>query len=665
MRKLSKFAVGAAVAALFMIGAAVPAHAANNDFTPSPNKFREYMLNVTSNVLKGAMPDAWKREQLANQYRYNHSWESLNAQFGFDSANKSYMGKPDSYDDYVIRKLEMDKKGGFGNKPLSAPATKPSKWQKLSKGAAGVFLPLLAWEVSNGLTTAAVDEVGGWFGFDANGAVCGQSDGWGKNAAQLLTGRDCSMWAPTMEYLQSLGGMDAKCVKTYANDVYCLLPMFTKVRSDSAYTFTFVCAVTESLPLSEFPDIPQYQSGRWVFEFESGRVWKSGTGEWSSSLKPGECGGGTAGDSTIGYHSFWRVNGVDDRDHLENGSIVDFWPESTSVGKFDAPTRKLVDEVEEMQLECAVTLDDGTVIRSTGKRYGKSTDALEPPACPSIPEGRTASNVEIKEQQAGAAPGSGETVSNQPTTAEYQDWATKFPECGTGACKLDLIQKPKASCFDLEYGCAEWFDDPAKDTKYQCRYGVNDVDLEECAVYAGLFKPGRVDTGSPYTDPETGVWSGGKNSVEESRGAMGMAVQDPNAVRSCDGTSGAGSFDPIRFIMRPIQCALEWAFVPRSAVVEAELSGGEQAWNKKPPKVIADVVSGFAVSPAVSGCSVTLPVFTGVYANHVKVIDNCPGSWASVLMPISKVATTAIMLVLVIVVVRRQIAGMVGYGAGQ
>ncbi len=664
MRKLTKLAAGVAVAALFTIGAVVPANAASNDFTPSPNKFREYMLNITSNVLKGAMPNAWKREQLANQYRYNYGWETLNAQFGFDSANKNYLGAPDSYDDYMIRRMEMDKKGGFGNQQMKAPVTKPSLWQKTAKGG-GALLALTGFPIGTALGTGAVDLVGGFFGFDANDGVCSQPDGFAKSAQELITGRDCSMWAPTMEYLESLVGMDAKCVKANANNVYCLLPVFTKVRSDSAYTFTFVCAVTETLPLAEFPDIPPHTGGVWAFKFESGRIWKSGTGQWASNPAPGECGGGTAGGLTVGYHTYWRATGKNDPLHLENGRIVDFWPEATSVGKFVAPNRTLIDQVEEFQLECAVTLDNGTVVRNTGKQYGKATDSLEPPACPSIPAGRTASNVEIKEQQVGAPPGSGETVSNQPTTPEYQDWAQTYPECGTGACKLDLIQKPKASCFDLEYQCADWFEDPDKTTKYQCRYGVKDVELEECAVYAGLFKPGRVDTGSPYTDPETGVWSGGKNSLEESRNAMGLPVQNPAEIRACDGTSGAGTFDPIRFIMRPIQCALEWAFVPRPAVVEAELSGGEQAWDKKPPKVIADVVSGFSLTPSVSGCSRSVTIFTGGFASTITPMNACPGSWGETAANVSRVATTAAMVVLVVVIVRRQISGMIGYGAGQ
>lgn len=678
MRKLTKVLAGVAAAAIFTIGAALPAQAAGNDFTPSPNKFREYMLNVTSKVLKGAMPDAWKREQLANEFRYNHAWETMNAQFGFSAANPNYMGAPDSYDDYMVRKAQMNMQGGTGGKPFGAPATKPSLWQKTARVGGGL-MALTAFPVGTMLGTGAVDFLGGWFGFDADAGVCSQSDGFEKTAEQLLTGRDCSMWAPTAEYLSSLAMFDLQCIVagSTTDKALCWVPLGFQTVQSGTNRHIYYCAYGEVSAAADVPGVLASTSpgDRWIMETESGRK-VAVTNAFRNTF---QYGGGAPGMNVAKATFCPMLQAISSQLNVSQsqldefktvGAITDFYFErSTSNGfvREDMVTKPNPLAAEEVELECEVTLDDGTVLRSRGAAFGAKSEALSPPSCPAVPDGRVATNVAVNEMPAGSPSGTpGTSVSTQPTTPEYQDWATTYPECGTGACKLDLIQKPKASCFDLEYQCADWFEDPDKANKYQCRYGVKDVDLEECAVYAGLFKPGRVDTGSPYTDPETGVWSGGKNAPEESRNAMGLPVQDPAHSRGCDGTSGSGSFDPIRFIMRPIQCALEWAFVPRPAVVEAELSGGEQAWNKKPPKVIADAVAGFSVSPSASGCSRSVTLLSSTdFATSAELFNFCPGSPARPLADFSRLATTAAMVVLVVVVVRRQISGMIGYGAGQ
>jgi len=434
-----------------------------------------------------------------------------------------------------------------------------------------------------------------------------------------------------------------------------------------------LCMVEYKPAKETVPDLSPVTGGRWIYEFNSGRTLRTGGSVWSQPQW-----GATSPiphcKPAVVHQSFQSDNQNNNPDNLSAeefgliGQLIDFYPVDNT-GK-RVPTTDVdvpgMEQGEDRVLECEITLDDGSVIRSKGANYGKDVKTLPAPECPNVPEGRVAKDVEIREKKPADPPGTGTSVSKESTTPEYQDWATKFPECGTGACKLDLIQKPKASCFDLEYACENWFEDAQREQKYECRYGVKTVELKECYVYSGLFKPGRVDTGSPYTDPETGIWSGGRNSPGEDRDAFGRSVQNPEATRECNKTNGSGGFDPIRFIMRPVQCALEWAFVPREAVVKAELAGGDKAWEKKPPKVIATAVSGFALTPAVSGCSRPMTMFAGgMFEMQVEAWNFCPGTPGAMIATASRLATTAAMVALVVIVVRRQIAGMVGYGAGQ
>jgi hypothetical protein len=212
---------------------------------------------------------------------------------------------------------------------------------------------------------------------------------------------------------------------------------------------------------------------------------------------------------------------------------------------------------------------------------------------------------------------------------------------------------PAVSCFDLEDGCPGWFDDPSKASVYKCYYGVHDVGLTECNVYAGLFTPGRTEVGAPYSDPSTGTWSGGQNSPTEGQDAMSRAVQDPETVRQCDMTTEG--FNPIGWMLKGGQCLLEWAFVPRPLVIEAAAAGGGHAWDHKAPAVVAGMVGSIALAPSASGCSRSVTLM-GVSFN---IIDACSGPMAA-LATTSRLVTGCAFGFMVLLVLRRQVAGMLG-----
>ena len=318
----------------------------------------------------------------------------------------------------------------------------------------------------------------------------------------------------------------------------------------------------------------------------------------------------------------------------------------------------------EEQLTCEVTLEDGRVLTAVGEPFDDSPgNQIAMPQCPEIPEDGVPTRVKVKDKN-------GNELFDEPTDDEALDWMKNNGECVNGLCLLDLHvvadnnQDYSMSCFDLDEGCPDWFEDPQRNEKFQCYYNMKPVEIQQCYVYAGLWKPGRTDNDSPWSDNETGSWSGNKNTTSNGKSAFAKKVQDPTKARTCtfDGIEG---FDPIGFVMRPVQCAMEWAFVPRPTWVKVKLAGGEDAWKGKPPGVIADAVSGFAVTPAVSGCSRDVTIFAGRYASQITPLNVCPGSWGATVAAVTKVAATVAMVVLVVVVVRRQIAGMIGYGRGQ
>lgn len=637
------------------------------DFTPSGSKWREWMLNVTSSILKQAtggkvgVTGSWKSEQIANQHRYTPSAEVLNRMYSNSSYNPNYASNPDSYEDYRMREMTKANKGGV--RSLRVQSTLGQKLMKgLNVAGGATLIPLIG--------SFGTDMVGGWMGYeDTNEEWCrsvamlDDDDAWAQTfstAFGLLSMRDCSIFGMGGNYVPNSdlpgGGWDDL---VFAGN---RISYLGKVGSGSTQYFCYLQRSATTNQLSSLPTTYAFFNEFNNLSMQSTTIGTSG---------------GLGGQSC--HDVFPEFNKNTDRYYHSGlwGQQIFFGvglPDSWYIGNYATGERVASmheqEEDPERILDCVVTLTDGSVLRSSGQPYTEGSGEFTMPDCPPVPAGKTAEDITIEERTSDGEGGwsAPAEVWSQPTTEEYKQWSTNYPECGEGACKLDLHVKSGStlgqSCFDIPEGCPGWYEDSNKADKYQCTYGANKVGLEECTIYAGLFKPGRVEVGGAYSDPMTGEWSGGSNSVTLDRQAMGQKVQNPASTRSCNGMAVSG-FDPVGFVMRPIQCALEWAFVPRPLVVEAQLAGGGKAWEGKPPAVIAAAVANAAPSASVEGCSRTVTIFSGEFQTSITPLNACPGSWSAPLAAISKIATSAVMAVLVFVVVRRQISGMVGYNQGQ
>lgn len=656
--RLVKITATAALVVALVAAPAVTATAAervadrtvSTAFTPSPNKFREFMLNIVSSVLGGATPKAWRAEQIANQYKYNHStWEQLNADLGIDGVRVNSSGQTvgfkytnrgqGTYTDVVIDGLETQftnsgKKGGAGNKPMTAPATKPVKLLKL---AGGVLTAYTAFELANMLGASGVNGVGSLFGFDAQGVVCGNtgSDVVGQ-VTQFLSGQDCSMF-----------DLDPLYVKNGdAGEVYGPITAggrtitYMGSKDEASYSYVEICYKFSGTLQSGYSIQGQPRSGGWTY------------------ISPGSATGSTcsAYSGSTNWTPGWKT-GAASQTFLAS-------PQLRIVNSTGTPVATMSKSMADpnRQQECVVTYTDNSILSALGPVYQESGGQIQPAPCPATPKGKTPSKVTTNDKQLGGGPTT--KVAEESVTPEYKDWWEKYPECVTGACKLDLLKKTSptsvpASCFDLEYACTAWNEDPNKADVYTCRYGSHSVDLKECNAYSGLFTPGRIDAGAAYSDPKTGTWSGGQTSPKSGATAMSVNLQDPEKPRTCD-LAGLG-FDPIGWVMRPVQCAMEWTFVPRPTVVQVAYGGAGDAWSGKPPARIASAVQTLNLHPSVSGCSISVNLF----GHDVKPIDACPGSWAENMPVVSRLFVSAAFAVLIWNVVRRQISGMVGYNQGQ
>lgn len=232
-------------------------------------------------------------------------------------------------------------------------------------------------------------------------------------------------------------------------------------------------------------------------------------------------------------------------------------------------------------LRCIVVTSSGTYSMDSAN-FRESEGVLPNVVCPDLPAGDVLTSTEIREVN--LEDGSWHTLWSETATTEYQAAQQLAPECSNGTCMLDL-RRAGQSCFQAPDTCADWFTDPNKETNYSCHYGTHVVDLAECNVYAPAFQPGSSTTGDTLGDPTTG-------DAMTNPGAFAGA--DPTgAGRDCF-AAGWGATNPIEWVFRPIQCALEWAFVPRQTVVTEIALDTREAWNDTLPGQGAALAAGLA-----------------------------------------------------------------------
>lgn len=615
----------------------------------SSSKFREYMLNVTGSVLKGFTPDKWQREMAANANRYNLGGETLNHKYGFDSTGGWANTPPETPAEYAMQRAEFEKTASFtkpdgtkvkGSKPLiNAPVTKNAKLSKVAGGAVSVISAgLIGW----GGGVAAGKFITNLNGVDPERGLCypGFED---FGIIGSITGSDCAgLLAFDAEYTANEGevvGLVGQKVCNPNSPYKCmqLLGIIDYSTPDPRRAFCVQVSPAGSPYVNNMafakPDGTAYTSN-----------WVGGSKSTACALM----GEGTDAMSPTDFLAV-EISGY--------GFTTGY-----GTGTWLSPVAGLeeLDGDPERFLTCSILGTDGMTYTANSAEYKDSDGGVSAPTCPELPEGVAPANVAIDRNTNGLI----DRVQDLEVTDEFVAWWNAYPECRTGGCKLDLVKSTgplvAASCFDVGDDCADWFESPSKLDDYQCRYGVHTVELSECNVYSGTFKPGRVEVGAPYSDPLTGTWSGGENSPTPDRQALGQPVQNPGMARSCNGMASAG-FDPVAWVMRPVQCALEWAFVPRAIQVELQFEAARLAWASTPLMALLDGWGEITdLSFGASGCSGPHFDFSGTLLGDLGYpLDACSGPKAQAASMVSLIIFVSAGLGC-LVSVTASIAGVVG-----
>lgn len=485
-------------------------------------------------------------------------------------------------------------------------------------GVVGATVAMTAFQyradIANGVTS--------WLGIDATGAVCGSS--WASSGfVNFITGQDCNAFDAS------------QAAKDAANQDVVPGVSGGKVCDPAAPAY---CITLERI--ATYPPNPNY--GGLCFA-ETGPA-SSGTGRFALAFSDGvvdyTSSGGDGGQNlgaTCPAGQLW-VNGyrgasmpyaraqLVTRYGFANGAR-DAWAASTPVVTSDGdPDRQLL---------CTYTFSDGTSANGVTTSF-KDGEAMPAPLCPVVPSGLTAKHIKVEEIGGGvdnvltdqdAAPDTLTTVPDGFTANAPAGVDATY--CQTNVCLLDLIDvKSNDTCFDEAATCDGWFSDPNRDADYKCTYGGRDADMQQCYMYAHVFNTSKRLAGDAYADPKTGEDVGGETGPDLDTQTMGNspapAINPDGSIISCLGGTYA-AFNPLQWVLRPIQCAAEWAAVPRPAVIEADIQGVQHSWDQTAPGKLANAVAGWNLQPVMTGCAgYTWPNVYGS-GKSLTMGNACPG----------------------------------------
>ncbi len=270
--------------------------------------------------------------------------------------------------------------------------------------------------------------------------------------------------------------------------------------------------------------------------------------------------------------------------------------------------------------------------------------------------------------------GASKSVSCVETSQKVKDWASQYPECVNGTCKLDLLDKRTGvSCFDEKTICANWWKETGRNSKYKCDYAGHDLGLSKCEVYKNSFKPKNQSTGDTITDPGDTASAGddpdpndgddpGDDDDGGSLGQVDPGTGDQSPSDACWSDGWAEAANPLDWVLTPVKCALVWAFVPdgwafEQAVSDAQLELGESA----PMVQVADVIDDVTPHVTASGCEgMPIDLSLGDTEIHQTLLASCTGPLAPARVAVNIIAA-AMMVITTVVACLRHIAAVFDY----
>jgi hypothetical protein len=267
-------------------------------------------------------------------------------------------------------------------------------------------------------------------------------------------------------------------------------------------------------------------------------------------------------------------------------------------------------------LSCKIGWTDGTTTTANGTTYtdqdGVPLDAASTGCAtaytskPGAGPGLMPSSIEVDSDD-GSSKTAISTTTVPSETAPQR--ASLTGGNGHGLVLSKLVGSALKSCNTWAADCSGWWSASSSgtdSTTYECTFGGAVVALSECGVYRYTFD---TNTGtSTITDPATGSQVSWSNDPADSSSIDPSTPVDPQDTGQCLSDGWSSSPNPIEWVLVPIKCALQWAFVPSPAVVSGT---GAQVTDAVDASIFGTIgTSAAAIGTAFAGIGTGCEGFT-------------------------------------------------------
>lgn len=264
----------------------------------------------------------------------------------------------------------------------------------------------------------------------------------------------------------------------------------------------------------------------------------------------------------------------------------------------------------------------------------------------------------------------------EPVTAPapITEMPTKYPDCfrtGAAPCALELYRVAPdgtlESCGSVGQLCQGWGQETDYPTRYQCKYGKTVIHIDHCSAYRdptiGILPNVKPD--GSLVKPSDPAPNPLPNPVRTPEGELVKLPDelDTPATQNCV-PKGNDVFNPISWVMQPVQCALNWAFVPRQIKVDQSLARLNLRWQATTPAkyVTAVGLMDFASAEGCQGMAVDMSWLKVPGQKVFYFMPACPGDFFGSIAPLFKIFLGGSLIIGGFYAAIRQISGIFGYG---
>jgi hypothetical protein len=301
--------------------------------------------------------------------------------------------------------------------------------------------------------------------------------------------------------------------------------------------------------------------------------------------------------------------------------------------------------------------DQGRTSSCTTTTFMPETGVIPRPCSPILPPDWGITTGTTIQMQPVGRPAEAVPLQNFEVDPRVIDWQKTYPQCSTQICLLELYSVEKGDCFALGSECAGWHTDPNKADRYRCTYAGVARALSDCDAYAPIFTPGRLESGTGYA-PVPGATPGGATSMPPRIPETSPVPGADNETGECF-PSGWGLLNPVEWVVKPIKCAMTWAFVPRQSVVRDKTEAMSEAWKSSSLIRVTDVLVGgqqlLLSSGSCEGPAVNINVYGATYSGHP--LSACSGAPATI-AALTKLFTTIGIWIVCAVSCTRSVGGV-------